>query len=434
MNETHWERVQRSIGVLRLQFARRLSNLKEMSEAELAVLLQVLWEEMVAEARVAASAPAVASISQGGVAYYIPKFSALLYEWVTIALRGLPLSYVGLVCAPEVRQFIESYARNAAIAPSALSFALVVTYFMVAYEREGKRTYVVSPGLAEQLRHTELRGLSCEDLRLPFPAVYIDVPVQADLKVWNHDSGWHRLQAIYIVEDPDILGEAQQLDFLELEREAWGLQPGQLLRGWRLMLVGECKDPGNEEMLGDDAVYYYRVALPDGLAVEAAIEQTRANAYRGCADELARVAALDPSESWKQVFAWVMNLMMYVICVEPNAERWMLNKEARQLWERIQKTPKGSPKRKRLHAELQQLDPRWRYSIGQGIVVRRGRERAEAQRGQERGPMAVVSWVAGHWKRVAHGPGRAQRRWQFIAPYRRGPEGISEIWKPHHAE
>lgn len=112
----------------------------------------------------------------------------------------------------------------------------------------------------------------------------------------------------------------------------------------------------------------------------------------------------------------------------------MLNKEARQLWERIQKIPKGSPKRKRLHGEFQKLDPRWRYPIGQHILVQRGEEREVGAPGEARGPVTVISWVAGHWRRVAHGPGRTLRTWKHIEPYRRGPEGAPEIWKPHRVE
>jgi len=39
-----------------------------------------------------------------------------------------------------------------------------------------------------------------------------------------------------------------------------------------------------------------------------------------------------------------------------------------------------------------------------------------------RGPMQEREWVEGHWKHVAHGPGRSQRRLKFIKAYLRGPD------------
>lgn len=433
MQEIHWERVQRFIGPDRPRLRRRIERVREVGFPDLELILQETWEEIAASARRCQSAPAVGVIAGAGVAHYTPAFSAAIYEWMSISMRERPLSYVQLICAPEMRELIKSFSRNSGMVPGALSFSLVLTYFMAAFEREGKRVYTVSPGLAEKLCHTELRGLSCEDLRLPYPAIYIEVPAKADLQIWNDETGWHRLEGVYVIEDPDVLGGADGMDFLERERVAWGLQPGELLRGWRFLLVGECKDPGNAEKMGDDAVYYYRVPLPAGLEVEEAIRKSRDNAFIGRDRDRMRSEALDPDEQWKQVFSWVMNLIMYVTWCEPG-ERWMLNREARQLWERAQKAPKGSAKRKRLHQEFQKFDPRWRIQLGKHILVQRHEEGPERGAGQPRGPMTVISWVAGHWKRVAYGPGRSQRRWQHIEPYRRGPEGAAEIWKPHHAE
>lgn len=434
-NEIHWERVQRFISPDRPRMRRRVEHVRELGYPDLELILNETWEQIADEARRCQSAPAVGSIANAGVAHYTPAFSAAIYEWMTAVMKDRPLSYVQLIYTPEMRELLNSFSRNSGMTPGALSFSLVLTYFMAAFERERKRVYTVSPGLAEKLRHTELRGLGCEDLRLPYPAIYIEVPPRADLQIWNAETGWHRLEGLYVIEDPDILGGADGLDFLDKEREAWGLPRGQLLRGWRFLLVGECKDPDNEELMGDDAVYYYRVPLPDGMEVEAAIRKARDNAYAGRERERAKADALDPDEEWKRVFAWAMNLIMYVTWCEPRAERWMLNKTARQLWDRIQKIPKGAPKRKRLHQEFQRLDPRWRISLGKHILVQRHGEGEElASPGQARGPVTVVSWVAGHWKRVAYGPGKSQRRWQHIEPYRRGPEGAAEVWKPHRAE
>jgi hypothetical protein len=49
----------------------------------------------------------------------------------------------------------------------------------------------------------------------------------------------------------------------------------------------------------------------------------------------------------------------------------------------------------------------------------------------KRGPLTVQSLVAGHHKHQAHGPGGADRKWIYVAPYWRGPDDGPILVRAH---
>lgn len=69
------------------------------------------------------------------------------------------------------------------------------------HEAEGRQTYQVSPGLAQRLLLTELRGLRCGDLRLPYRALYIEIDPALGFEIPNRITGNHPVYGAYVVED-----------------------------------------------------------------------------------------------------------------------------------------------------------------------------------------------------------------------------------------
>lgn len=309
-----------------------------------------------------------------------------------------------------------------------LSLSAMMQYHVSSYEISGKRTYEVTPGLAEQLRDTELRGVMAEDIRLPYEALYIVIPSRAGLRVFNPLSGWHRCIGVYVTEDPNIPND-NDLDL----PEAWwaGENP---VRGWRIMAIGE--DKHQLSVRGDDAVIYFRIPLPDSYSLEDILNLTMADfkAIEEHYDGHAVVTGVgEMSDEWKRIFHWVMNVVLYVTHIEPG-EKWMMNDEAKRLWERMKKLPKKSGKREKLKKRFQSLDPRYRRILGSKILVKRGQSGAERKSGSGRTVLNVKTRVAGHWRRVVHGKGRALRSWKWIAPYWKFKDGVELSGKTHEVK
>jgi hypothetical protein len=294
---------------------------------------------------------------------------------------------------------------------------------MLCYERAGKRTYDVHPELATRLRETELRGLMATDLRLPYEAIYVMVPKAAGLKVWNDETGWHDVDGMYVVEEHHLQAYEQL-----------GEPTGEYRRGWRILVCGEPK--GTAEVFGaaipDDAISYFSIHLKDGWTLDQCLEDARASI-----DEAVRLQRvtwdLKNQIDWVGHFRWVMNVVLYCTWEEPG-EHWEENTEARRLWERIQKLNKG-PKQHELRQRLSKLTRQPRLRLGYTTKVQRGieaRTPAGLHRMFEPGGSGVRTRVAGHWKRQAHGPARAERKLIWVAPYWRHPDGEVREQEPVH--
>ena len=92
----------------------------------------------------------------------------------------------------------------------------------------------------------------------------------------------------------------------------------------------------------------------------------------------------------------------------------MRNKEARDLWGRIEKAKKGSTRRKQLHARFKKLDPQRRIILGRGVQYKRPEGFTLGTK------IASTFRVAGHWKRQHYGVGRQEVKRIFIEPYWKG--------------
>ena len=262
------------------------------------------------------------------------------------------------------------------------------------FELGGKRIYEVSPGLADQLRHTELRGLKTDDLQLPFPSIFISVPPQAALHALDPNTGKHQVDGVYIVED----------------------KGHNLGRVWHVLVTGLSKDPSNPL---DDATHFFRVELPADATLEEALERTRATMEKEWVQFADGTDGRLWAEAvkWVDIFRWAMNVVVYATWGDAVRDEMWMSKEAKLLHERAQKAPKGSEKRKRLHEELRDANTQKYTYLGRGVVY-------EPEEGGVDGrKLNVRVRVQGHWRNQAHGEGRALRKTIWIQPFWRGPEG-----------
>lgn len=346
------------------------------------------------------------------------------YELTNWALEQQenPYSYSEYCTNPEWHELFQ-YLTNS-LDPGEVHTALQLNYQLSSHERCGKKVYSVCPDLAVQLKHTELRGLTADDLRLPFESIYIMAPQDAGLKVWNTDTGWHPVIGVYITEEHGMVDT-------DAYRRGGGVGH---LRGWRMMIVGHDKAATITDT-GDDALGFFRIVLEDGASLPDILAKATKEMQWDMENNPDCTWDEHMSWDWEQQFRWAMNVVLYATWEEPG-EHWIANKEARQLWERMGKLPSNSKKRKSCQRKFQTIDKQRRIQLGTKIVIDRKR-RAIADPKEKSGTipdndagLRVKTRVSGHWRRQPHGPRRSKRRLQWIEPHWRNLEGLTPARSP----
>lgn len=300
----------------------------------------------------------------------------------------------------EVTKLLMAYGIDARRAQPMLTFLLKSTWHLTAYEFEGKKCYQITDGLARQLRDTELRGLTAGDLRLPYLSVYIEIPHSLGFKLWNHSTGWHQAEGVYVREE-----------YID-----------STFKKWRFMFVGSSKR--DEDPL-DDAVVYFDIDMRDGQDLDEILSDNAAKFEAETRSHVVKTQFEPMLEYWQQLFRWVINVVIYATYPDAKIDH-ALDREYRQLKDRVEKLPKGE-KRDKLKERLRGLSPQERMVLGRGVIYvdRHQAEELEAQRAHRAGTKpTVVTRVSGHWKYQVYGPGRLLRKRIFIEPYWRNLEGL----------
>lgn len=283
-------------------------------------------------------------------------------------------------------------------------FSTMIThlYQRCIHRRTGEHTYEVSPGLAERLVHTEVRGLTTDDVRLPFSNIYIVVPPESGLQVSHIDTGEHVCNGFYITEDLN----------------------GTHGRTWRLMALGASKNPGNP---WDDALFHFSMTLAPGHDLDEALfklEEQNSIAETSARSQKSREYY---RKTWLPLFRFVLNVVLYITWPDARTEYVVGNPEVKRLMEQMRKHPKGSNKYERAKAQLKGLQQQRRVYLGRGVA-----SLAEvAGSGTQRGPVTVRTLVAGHWKTQPYGPKSALRKTIWREPFWRGPLEAPEAKTVH---
>jgi len=315
----------------------------------------------------------------------------LMAEFARPDASGSFLAYAeserGQAMAQYIDNMITLTGRSIGSRSGEITTQLLMAWQFARYENGGLRTYVVEPGLQRRLLATELRNIRCQDLRLPYPCIYVCMDEALGFRVYNEGTGWHSLVGIYLTEDDG---------------------------GLRVMTCG--KGDGL-----DDALSHFHLPLakdpeaPLDDVLDALANRVRTQDKAWAESQGMGSAAIDDLlDSWFSAFKWVMNLVFYVTHSEPG-ENIEMNKEARRLWQRASKLPRG-PKRKSLVARANALPSRQRIVVGRGVKVDKSLPRST---GEVRA-LLTRTLVAGHWQRYAVGPKRAKREWRFKEPFWRG--------------
>jgi len=277
----------------------------------------------------------------------------------------------------------------------------------ISYELGGRRRYQVSPGLSDLLASTELRGLRAEDIRLPFHSIIIDAPEHPKFQIWNNHTGWHPFESVMLLEDKWQLNE-ELLDendrfVKEPEMISKLLIPG---RSIHCFFSGKSKDP-NDPL--DDATIFTTLNMDEEKMMEDVIWRA-ADIHRGRLGDY-----------WEELLNWILNVLVYATWPEAERDHVYIDPQFKKLWDRAEKLPKKSKKRKKLLKRRSQLNPSKIFLLGKSVVLDRHRysqSESTVKTGQKH---EVRVKVSGHWRNQAHGPKRSERKLIWIQPFWRGP-------------
>lgn len=278
-------------------------------------------------------------------------------------------------------------------AQESLNTTIQMYYQQAGFMLAQKPVYEVSPGLALELLDTELRGLSRGDLRLPFETVYIHAPDETGLKIFNDESQWHELDGIYITEDED-----------------------DGVRSWRFLLVGRPKPvkrsmgPYGAVDFDNDALLHWRFEFRHesleeciNAAEQEMIAQTESEAFK-------KIIPL-----WRELFRFAMNTILYATMPDADVERVITDEDARRLFARIKRLPKGK-KKSRLQERLKGMDTSTRYQLGRTIRIDRAVSEARASAGVSGRTLKVQFRRTGHFRNQPYGEGRKLIKRIWIKP------------------
>jgi hypothetical protein len=310
-----------------------------------------------------------------------------------------PYSWEEFATHPEISDFIDlemelsSLAQGSGIAADWASATILNLWHYQCHVRAGLRVYELSSGLADKLRHTEIRGLNTDDLRLPYPSIYIVFPSTLDLKLENQVSGTHEIGGVYVTETVSVG-----------------------VRSWKLLFWGP-PHPGATSRF-DDALFHFTVLLPPATELSDALSSTGS-----LTNPVTEHSRKFYDAFWRPLFQLVMNSIVYATW--PNAEllpasnpKWV------RLSEQLQKHPKGGNKYERVRAELKTVLPQKRTILGPSV---RELGRASDDSANTGTSPSVRTLVTGHWKRQPYGPQSSLRKWTWLEPHWRGLEHETEI-------
>jgi len=292
----------------------------------------------------------------------------------------------------------------------------VIRYAQVCYRHWGRKLYTISDDLAWQLNNTELRKFPSDLFQLPYPALYLSIPVRLGFKVYNEADGWCEVAGVYLTED--VSPEGNRL----------------------IRVLVTSVDLGMHN--GGTSVYFWNIHLRIGspleedleYSIETAYQQTRASGHEsvGCAtDRLATFEMMLPH--LLSLFRFIVNVILYA--THPSADKAVVFSDNPNFQALYKKADEAiGARRKQLFSELNAIKTSPRILLGGSIKVSR-QERADVEAFYaKRGKQCVRTYVAQHWQHIWSGPmdGERKRTYQLIKSYWRGPEDAPITTKVHH--
>jgi hypothetical protein len=260
--------------------------------------------------------------------------------------------------------------------------------------------FVLSDSLAAMLQATELRGVYPDDIHLPMPGFFIQIPTGC-FDWYNDITGYHPVE---------IIGVAEQ------NKGSCPHDQRMLSQGHRLLvsIFGSPNAASTSPL--DDGCGSFTIPLHTAnrdiseMAAEDEIESSLE--FQGGRIHGHEVSGKEIREAIRN---FTLNLILYISAYR-DCDVVHAHEEKVQSILRQRKTKGKNFAKRRLH-ELQEDRT---FLVGTKVVFGREAPGMPSGTGQERSAQTFRSLVRGHWRRQAHGPERALRKMIWIQPHSRG--------------
>lgn len=283
-------------------------------------------------------------------------------------------------------------------------------YCISLYSKNGKPTFVPSPGLTDALVHTEFRDVPNEWVKLPHPAIFIEAPRGSGLHIMNVESGLHDLSGAFVVDMPP--DDTQH-------------------RKFRILLVGKTKpnNGGPNIALFNDALSHFCIQLKTGGTVGSSLREMMSEIQKQCLDGLRDSKAIDRwrTEGLEDCIRFILNTILYVTLPDAEIKTVFADSDIPHLTEKLERSPKGSQKRKGINDQLKKLSRNKVTYLGSSVKIDRLSGDSNGQSTGSDRKINVAFIRRGHWRNQPYGQGRQQTKLLWIRPTMVNPSGPMKI-------
>jgi len=171
------------------------------------------------------------------------------------------------------------------------------------------------------------------------------------------------------------------------------------------------------------------ISLPEGEPLDNSIKRCESEMHEQ--NESEGFKGFIPK--WREVFRYAMNAVLYATMPDADVEHLITDPEARALFARVKKAPKGSKKRGKLNDRLRDMNTRKHWLLGRTIKV--DRTILETAKGTDAGRKLRVRFRrTGHFRWQPYGPGRELHKRIWIRPTMVGGKDLPLVTAKHRLE
>lgn len=253
---------------------------------------------------------------------------------------------------------------------------------------DGEKVYEIAPALAQRLAHTDVRGVDCANVKLPFRTIALKVPPESGFDI-------HEV----------IIHEAPPRDWVpNSARQALSAEDSTMRGLYEVFpdTLPRCFGFYGSRSNSVDDVVWSTFWLPDGMHIDVA------NAKQ--------MGAVGQDIDVARFTTFCMNAILYLTWPDANEEfEERYGSEYRLARSRLSHL--SGYKKERLKAQMRGMYPDRRIYVGAKVPFME----AQSVSGGAGNPLIVRTLVAGHWKQQPCGPKQSERKLIRVEPYWRGP-------------